>query len=645
MYNHPFAGSPVIYHSAPESSDPWQTQYSMVTVAAPPPPPTCFIAYPDYSNPGAYTYVPVPTMPTGYAPALAAVDPYTAAAPTAAATSQISSSGFGPTTASMSATCSNQPEGHQPLSATGADDDDDCHSDSSTSSKKLLTERIRKPKLTIPIGHAPEADPNSKTGTYAKPLASQPNPACTLVLDSIPTRFRNPSWVHKWAVNAGEAEPVCVEVDTKGGKALVEFEGAASARKAFQSKQLKGKGKHAIRAWWYRVTGVGSNAGVGEIEEGEVEDGSTKKSEAITRLNKSQKKKLQRKQQTTQNPQGGSSGALVAASEDTTVGQKAHAPPVEREETSVDAVAPRVRRFSFDGLSVRFDVSSGAHDGIEVGQVMQDDNEDRLSIASSQPSSTPLLVSHDDGDEDMDISTPIVTSRSDPLLTSEDCGSEGINVDPLPSSMDIDVDSAVTFVSADNPVPGLDSEVARPQQQDINPVEVPARALTLSPPVYLNSYLHSTPTDLQSSLLCTEEPAEKFLERSHSAELPSLAREEDDISNKSAAMMEGVDMVDPVVSTSTLPSSPSQLPVPLAREPSADKIALEMNLRRLVRESKQTKPIIHSATASPASSHSTPLPPASSAINGDIAIAQHSPAVSPATCVLPVFSYYFHAHL
>jgi hypothetical protein len=355
---------------------------------------------------------------------------------------------------------------------------------------------------------------------------------------------------------------------------------------------------------------------------------------------------LQRKQQTTQNPQGGSSGAPVTASEDATVGQMARAPLAEREETSADAAAPRVRRFSFDSFSVRFDVSSGAHDGIEVGQVMQDDNEDRLSIASSQPSSTPLLVSHDDGDEDMDISTPIVTSRSDPLLASEDCGSEGINVDPLPSFMDIDVDSTVTSVSADNgPVPGLDSEVARPQQQDINPAEVPAMALTLSPPVCLNSYLHSTPTDLQSSLLCTEKPAEKFLERSHSAELPSLAREEDDISNKSAAMMEGVDMVDPVVSTSTLPSSPSQLPVPLAREPSADKIALEMNLRRLVRESKQTKPIIHSATASPASSHSTPLPPASSAINGDIAIAQHSPAVSPATCVLPVFSYYFHAHL
>jgi hypothetical protein len=441
-----------------------------------------------------------------------------------------------------------------------------------------------------------------------------------------------------------------VEVDTKGGKALVEFEGAASARKAFQSKQLKGKGKHAIRAWWYRVTGVGSNAGVGEIEEGEVEDGSTKKSEAITRLNKNQKKKLQRKQQTTQNPQDGSSGALVTASEDTTVSQKAHAPPAEREEASVNAVAPRVRRFSFDSFSVRFDVSSGAHDGIEVDQVMQDDNEDRLSIASSRPSSTPLLASHDDGDEDMDISTPIVTSRGDPLLASEDCGSEAINVDHSPSFVDIDVDSAVTSVSAgSDPVPGLDSEVARPQQQDINSVEVPGMALTLSPPVYTNSYLHSTLTDLQSSLLCTEEPDEKFLERSHSAELPSLAREkeheEDSISNKSAAMMEGVDMVDPFVSTSTLPSSPSQLPVPLAREPSADKIALEMNLRRLVRESKQTKPIIRSATASPVSGHSTPLLPAPSAINGDIAIAQHSPAVSPATCVLPAFSYYFHAHL
>jgi hypothetical protein len=542
------------------------------------------------------------------------------------------SNGFVPPPASVSTTGSSQPDGHQPISAISPDDDNnhsDCSTPETSSHKKLPAERMRKVKPILPIGHAPEADPNSKTGTYGKPLASQPNPACTLVLDSIPTRFRNPSWVQKWALNAGEAEPVCVDVDTKIGKALVEFVGAASARKAFQSKQLKGKGKHAIRAWWYRVTGVGSNAGVGEIEEGEVEDGSTKKSESIAQMSKNQKRKLQRKQQVPQDHQGGSSGVQVTVSEDTTVDQKAHAPSTEREEASVVAAVPRERQFSFDDFSVRFDGSSSAHDGVGVGHSMQDDNGDHLSIASS---SGLLVASHDDQDEDMDISTPLVTSHMsrDPLSASEDCGNDEMtDVDPAPSVVDMDADSAVASASADNgPVLALDSEVAPPRQQDINSAVVPAMALTLPPtvpaPVCLDSYLNSTPTDLQSSLLCTEAPDKSFVEPSHSVELAREKElEENSISTKSALAMDEV--------APTLPSSPLRLPVPLAREPSADKIALEMNLRRLVRESKQNKANTRSATASPASTHPTALPP------GSLAVAQPSPAFSPATFVLPVF--------
>lgn len=629
MYNAPFAGGPVTYHTGAGSSEPWQTQYNMATVAGPQHPPTCFIAYPDYST-GSYTYVPVPAIPSGYAPAPTAVDPYVAAA-----TGQILSNGFVPPAVSVPTTGSSQPDGHQPISAISPDDDND-RSDRSTpepsSHKKLPAEWMRKVKPILPIGHAPEADPHSKTGTYTKPLASQPNPACTLVLDSIPTRFRNPSWVQKWALNAGGAEPVCVDVDTKIGKALVEFVGAASARKAFQSKQLKGKGKHAIRAWWYRVTGVGSNAGVGEIEEGEVEDGSTKKSESIVQMSKSQKRKLRGKQQILQGPQGGSSGVQVTPSEDTTVDPKAHALSTERKEASVDAAAPREHQFSFGDFSVRFDGSSSAQDGVGVGHLVQDDNEDHLSIASS---SGLLVTSHDDQAEDMDISTPLVTNHmsSDPLSASESCGNDDMtDVDPMPNVADMDVDSAVASASGDNdPVLSLDSEVAPPRQQDINSAVVPAMALTPPPtvpaPVCLDSYLNSTPTDLQSSLLCTEAPDKSSVEPSHSAELPPLAREkeleENSISTKSAPTMDEV--------APTFPSSPLRLPVPLAREPSADKIALEMNLRRLVRESKQNKANTRSATASPASTHSTALPPAS------LAVAQPTPAVSPATFVLPVF--------
>jgi len=532
------------------------------------------------------------------------------------------------------------------MSVNGPNDDDDNRSDfsmpESSSSKKLLTERTRKPKFIVPIGHAPETDPNSKMGTYAKPLPSQPNPACTLVLDSIPMRFRNPSWVHKWALNAGEAEPVCLDVDSKSGKALVEFVDASSARRAFQSKQLKGKGKHAIRAWWYRVTGVGSNAGVGEIEEGEVEDGSTKQSESIVRLSKGQKKKLQWKQQVAQDSQGGSSGTQVVASADATVDQKAHAPSTERVEAFVDAAAPRGGRFSFDGSSVYCDVSSGVQNGVGADRLIPDGNEDDLSIASSRRSSGPLLVSHGDQDEDT-VSTPVVMSHmpGDPLSASEDYGNKITDVDPLPSCVDMDVDS----LSADNdPVPALDSGVVRSPQQDINPVETPAMALSPPPtePVeYSDSYL-------QSSLLCTEAPHEKSIERSHPTRFSPFACEEEVEenmnSNKSALTMREVDVVDAFRAASTLPSSPSR-PVPLSLEPSADKIALEMNLRRLVRESKQNKASARSATASPVPMDPIPLVPAPSAVNGDTAIVQPSSADSPETFVLHVFFYYIYAHI
>lgn len=623
----------------------------MVTVAAPLPPPTYIIAYPDYSNPGAYTYVPVPTAPAGYAPAPAPVDPYAAVAAAGGAIGPISSSGLAPvavdasTTADVSTTADasmtaagiSQSNGCQTISVADPDHDhdrSDASSAESSSSKKLLAERMRKPKL-LHIGHAPEVDPNSKTGTYARRLASQPNPSCTLVLDSIPTRFRNPSWVYKWAVNAGETEPVCIDVDTKNGKSLVEFVDSVSARRAFQSKQLKGKGKHAIRAWWYRVTGVGSNAGVGEIEEGEVEDGSRKINEPIAQLNKKQKKKLQRKQLVGPNPQAGSSGAQVAASEDAAVDGQPRVPSAEREEASIDAPAPRGRRFSFDDFSVRFEVSSGLQDGVVVGHFIQeDDDEDHLSIASSRPHSTQLVISYDDRGEDVEMSSSVVTSgmSGDLLSASEVSEDKSATVDP-PRSTDASLDSAVVFVSADNgPLLALNSEAAHSQQHDRKPAEVPMMTSPKPQPICSDSTLHSN----ISSLLSTETPADQSVEHSHSAKVVSLAPqkelEENIESSISTQSMENFDMVNPLASTS---SSPSQLPVPLPSEPShkppVDKIAHEMNLRRLVHESKQNKANARGATSSLMSTDPATLPPTPSAVNDDVALAQPSPAASSAS--------------
>ncbi|KAG1767759.1 hypothetical protein EDD22DRAFT_276490 [Suillus occidentalis] len=668
MYNPAFAGAPVPYYTGAEPSEPWHTQYGMVTVAAPLPPPTYFIAYPDYSNPGSYTYVPIPTAPAGYAPASAPapVDPYAVVVGAGGATSPISSSGLAPvaadpsttvnisTTADVSTTADasmtaagiSQSNGHQAILAADPDHDhnrSDASSPEPSSSKKLLVERVRKPKL-LHIGHAPEVDPNSKTGTYARHLASQPNPSCTLVLDSIPTRFRNPSWVHKWAVNAGETEPVCVDVDTKNGKSLVEFVDSVSARRAFQSKQLKGKGKHAIRAWWYRVTGVGSNAGVGEIEEGEVEDGSRKITESIAQLNKKQKKKLQRKQLVGLNPQAGSSGAEVAAIEDVTVNEQPRVRSTEWEAASFDAPAPRGRRFSFDDFSVRFEVSSGSQDDVGVGHFIQeDDDEDHLSIASSRPHSTQLVIPHDDRGEDVAMSSPVVTSdmSSGLLPASEVSGDKSATVNS-PRSTDVSLNSAVAFVSADSgPLLALNSEAAQFQQHDIKPAEVPTMTSPEPQPICSDSTLHS---NLSPSLLSTETPAEESVEHSHSAKVVSLTPqkelEENIGSRTSTQSMEIFDIVNPLASTI---GSSSQLQVPMPNEaphePPVDKIAHEMNLRRLVHESKQNKANARGATCSPKSTAPAVLPPAPSAVNGDVAFAQSSPTVSPATFVLPILEF------
>jgi hypothetical protein len=427
-------------------------------------------------------------------------------------------------------------------------------------------------------------------------------------------------------VNAGETEPVCVDVDTKGGKSLVEFVDSVSARRAFQSKQLKGKGKHAIRAWWYRVTGVGSNAGVGEIEEGEVEDGSRKINEPIAQLNKKQKKRLQRKQLVGPNPQAGSSGAQIAASEDTTVDERPRVPCTEREKASIDAPAPRGRRFSFDDFSVRFEVSSGSQDGVVVGHFIQeDDDEDHLSIASSRPHSTQLVISHDDRGEDVEMSSPLVTSDiPGDLLSASEGKSETVNP---PRSTGVSLDSAVAFVLVDNgPLLALNPEATHSQQHDKKPAEMTSPELQ---PICSDSTLHS---NLSSSLLSTETPADESVEHSHSANVVSLAPqkelEENIESSASTQSREIFDMTNPLESTSS--SHSHETPV--------DKIAHEMNLRRLVHESKQNKANARGATSSPKSTGPATLPPVTSAtVNGDVALAQSSPTVSPATFVLPFF--------
>ncbi|KAJ7244061.1 hypothetical protein C8J57DRAFT_1365349 [Mycena rebaudengoi] len=127
------------------------------------------------------------------------------------------------------------------------------------------------------FNHSPHTitSPSSSTTTYI------PNPARTIVMEQLPKTSRTQDFIKSWSKSACGAHPVYFAVDPPSAKALIEFATAELARKAWGSPKLgsgvsgpplKGKPRaDLIRVWWYRVDGVGAGAGVGEIEEGEIE--------------------------------------------------------------------------------------------------------------------------------------------------------------------------------------------------------------------------------------------------------------------------------------------------------------------------------------------------------------------------------------
>ncbi|KIM46771.1 hypothetical protein M413DRAFT_23128 [Hebeloma cylindrosporum] len=152
------------------------------------------------------------------------------------------------------------------------------------------------PPPVTPIGMMPDQDPNSKHGTFnitsstkeagtdMKKRNSQyiPNPARTLVMEQLPKTHRHPDFINNWSRSACAFLPVHIFIDAPAGKALIEFATAELARSMGESK-LKGKPREdLIKVWWYRVDGVGAGAGVGEIEEGEIEgDAAEKEAETL----------------------------------------------------------------------------------------------------------------------------------------------------------------------------------------------------------------------------------------------------------------------------------------------------------------------------------------------------------------------------
>jgi hypothetical protein len=162
-----------------------------------------------------------------------------------------------------------------------------------------------------PIGLPPDPDPNSKRGLFKIPDSALdkdkkpyiPTPACTLVLERLPKAHKSPEYVKNWARSVCGSFPAKVIIDNASSKALVEFASSEEARKAWESPQLgaalKGLKPHQlkdkpredlIQAYWYRVDGI--SAGVGELEEGEIEVSGQKRPEE--RPSKKQKRRLDR---------------------------------------------------------------------------------------------------------------------------------------------------------------------------------------------------------------------------------------------------------------------------------------------------------------------------------------------------------------
>ncbi|KAH7886915.1 hypothetical protein F5I97DRAFT_1927202 [Phlebopus sp. FC_14] len=430
---------------------------------------------------------------------------------------------------------------------------------------KAISKRSRSKNLPS-IGRGPEADPQSTHGTYTKHLSSQPNPACTVVLDCIPQRYRTVPWVASWAINTGRVRPVQVDLDTKKGKGLVEFPDATAARKAFNSKQLRGKGRQAIRAWWYRVVGVGSKSGVGEIEEGEIEDTTTGKDDNVLPLTRKQRKRFR-----VQISAAGPSVPGQANGKDTG--------------TSTDDPDPGGTSPSPERLHIAT-AGLGSCAPMEVGIDKDLNGRDRSSIASSGAPSIRLCTTPPPNDmEDMIMSSPLSVLHSpytqDLLLEPADL--VGTSTDRRPPG---DESTSATVVDASpigtksTTVPTVnDSSILDPVPQvvDITPDELQ----DLEPAVTrLSQLIPSEPRGFRDPPI-----APSFTRRFLLARQKEL--QDKIVQSKLALGLEPNNTSStPSPSTSTSSSSVRNTPSAADRTTSEDKLVMEQNLRRLVMESK-----------------------------------------------------------
>lgn len=74
----------------------------------------------------------------------------------------------------------------------------------------------------------------------------------SLVMDSIPRKFRIPDFFYSWCREIGLSRPLAVLANPRSSKALLEFESEELAHKAYNSPRLKNTdGRSGMRLYWY----------------------------------------------------------------------------------------------------------------------------------------------------------------------------------------------------------------------------------------------------------------------------------------------------------------------------------------------------------------------------------------------------------
>lgn len=220
------------------------------------------------------------------------------------------------------------------------------------------------------------------------PLATR-----TIVLAHLPKKFRVRTFVEAWARRFGSY--LRLELDTKAGKALVEYPTPSAADTAFSSTKLRGDGKEHIRAYWFRgpstsplVTSMAP--AIAEVEEGEIEEGEVVEVAPSSKAKKKKaKKKAQRLEERITEPSMPSSSSLRSTSS-----ISSSTPSITSADTSLSSTS-----LSRPSLEERFSDVPVVTDGVweeEMDLASEDDYPLETSMVPSPQLVATTIVSHSD---------------------------------------------------------------------------------------------------------------------------------------------------------------------------------------------------------------------------------------------------------